>query len=88
MEVRRLLSRLMAAPGHQFWPDDLTLTDDQLQPKLPASKHLTDPFLLALAVKHGGSVSPRSTPASTLRLFPVSKQCFTSSRRPDGFSNW
>jgi uncharacterized protein len=24
MEARRVLSRLMAAPGHQFWPDDLT----------------------------------------------------------------
>lgn len=47
-------SRTMAAPGHQYWPDDLTLTDDRLQPKLPASKHLTDHFLLALAVKHGG----------------------------------
>jgi hypothetical protein len=54
MEARRLLSRLMAEPGHQFWPDDLTLTDDRLPQKLPASKHLTDHFLLALAVKHGG----------------------------------
>ena len=56
MEARRVLSRLMAAPGHQFWPEDLTLTDDRLQPKLPASKHLTDHFLLALAMKHGGPV--------------------------------
>ncbi|MFM8419046.1 MAG: VapC toxin family PIN domain ribonuclease, partial [Verrucomicrobiota bacterium] len=41
-------------PGHQFWPDDVTLTDDRLYPQLPGSKHLTDHFLLALAVKHGG----------------------------------
>lgn len=54
MEARRLLSRLVAEPGHQFWQDDLTLKDDRLQPKLPASKHLTDHFHLALAAKHGG----------------------------------
>ena len=54
MEARRVLSRLMSAPGHHFWPDDLTLTNDRLHPQLPGSKHLTDHFLLALAVKHGG----------------------------------
>ena len=40
---------------HEFWPDDLTLTEDRLQPKLPASKHLTDHFFLMLAVKHRGA---------------------------------
>jgi len=79
MEARRLLSRLMAEPGHQFWQDDLTLKDDRLQPKLPASKHLTDHFHLALAAKHGGGVSPRSTPASTPSSFLAGKPCFTSS---------
>lgn len=54
MESRRVLSRLYAAPGHHFWPDDLTLTDSRLHPQLPASKHLTDHFLLALVVKYGG----------------------------------
>jgi predicted nucleic acid-binding protein len=44
----------MAAPGHQFWPDDLTLTNERHHPQLPGSKNLTDYFLLALAVKHGG----------------------------------
>lgn len=54
MESRRVLERLLASPGHQFWPDDLSLTDSRLHPELPASKHLTDHFLLALAVKHAG----------------------------------
>ena len=40
---------------HEFWPDDLTLTEDRLQPKLPASKHLTDHFFLVQAVKHRGA---------------------------------
>ena len=54
MESRRVLSRLLACPGHHFWPDDLSLSDGRLYPELPASKHLTDYFLLGLAVKHGG----------------------------------
>lgn len=56
-ESRRVLSRLLAAPGHQFWPDDLSLTDTRLCPALPTSQHLTDHFLLALAVKHGGRLA-------------------------------
>jgi uncharacterized protein len=54
MEVRPLLDALRAAPGHQFWPDDVSLSDPRLFPALPASKHLTELYLLALAVKHGG----------------------------------
>lgn len=80
MEARRLLSRLLASPGHQFWPDDLSLTDTRLYPVLPGSKQLTDYFLLALAVKHGGrfasfdagidaSLIPGGTTA--LRLIPT-----------------
>ena len=44
---------MKAAPGHQFWPDELSLSDPRFFPKLPASQHLTDLYLLALAVKHG-----------------------------------
>ncbi|MBE2203796.1 MAG: PIN domain-containing protein [Chthoniobacterales bacterium] len=54
VEARRLLDALRAAPGHQFWPDDISLSDPRLFPVLPASKSLTDLYLLALAVKHGG----------------------------------
>ena len=54
MEVRPLLDALRAAPGHQFWPDDVSLSDRRLFPALPASRHLTDLYLLGLAVKHGG----------------------------------
>ncbi len=53
-EARRVLARLMACPGHHFWPDDLSLADTRRYPELPTSKDLTDHFLLALAVKHGG----------------------------------
>jgi hypothetical protein len=53
-EARRILLRLRGSPGHQFWPDDVSLTDSRLFPALPGSRHLTDLYLLALAVKHGG----------------------------------
>jgi toxin-antitoxin system PIN domain toxin len=56
-EARRLLDSLRAAPGHQFWPDDISLSDTGLFPKLSSSQHLTNLYLLALAVKHGGRLA-------------------------------
>lgn len=56
-EARRILIRLLGSPGHQFWPDDVSLTDTRFFPALPASKRLTDLYLLALAVKHGGRLA-------------------------------
>ena len=53
-EARRLLAAYRAAPGHQFWPDDISLTDEKLIGGLPAPKGLTDIYLLALATKRGG----------------------------------
>ncbi len=43
-----VLQQICRRPGHQFWPDSVTLCD---YPQLPASKHLTDFYLLALAVQ-------------------------------------
>jgi len=56
-EARRLLESVCAAPGHQFWPDDLSLSDARVFPTLPPSPHLTDIYLLALAVQHGGCLA-------------------------------
>ncbi len=52
--ARRLLQSLLSSPGHQFWPDDVSLEDERLFPRLPGSRHLTDLYLLGLAVKHEG----------------------------------
>jgi len=52
--ARTLLHSLLARPGHQFWPDDLSLSDTRIFPALPASRRLTDLYLLGLAVKHEG----------------------------------
>jgi len=50
--ARPILAGLLATPGHQFWPDDLTLMAGGVFPNLPTSEDITDVYLLALAVKH------------------------------------
>lgn len=57
IEARDLLRKYVAMPGHQFWPDDVSFVDPKLFPALPASKNLTDLYLVALAVKHGGRLA-------------------------------
>ncbi len=52
--ARHLLVGVLATPGHQFWPDDLTLTNVSDWPRLPGANELTDFYLLALAVRNGG----------------------------------
>lgn len=49
-----ILAGVLASPGHHFWPDDLSLTAEHSFPDLPISANLSDFYLLALAVKHGG----------------------------------
>lgn len=57
--MRPLLQHLRSLPGHQFWPDDVSLADQTLVPSFNgvASKALTDLYLLALAVRHGRSLA-------------------------------
>ena len=51
-----LLRAWAVPPQHEFWPDDLSLLDPQtIEPtRLLGSKQITDIYLLALAVRHGG----------------------------------
>jgi len=46
-------------PGHHFWPDDVSLLTDAGidRSRLLRSKQITDTYLLALAVKHGGRLA-------------------------------
>jgi toxin-antitoxin system PIN domain toxin len=55
--LRTLLERMCAFPGHQFWEDSVSLRDATVFPELPGSKHLTDIYLLALAVAKGGKLA-------------------------------
>jgi len=56
-QSRMLLQEYRAAPGHQFWPDSLSPCEPSHFPKLSTSKHLTDFYLLALAIDHGGNLA-------------------------------
>ena len=57
--VAPVLSRFLALPGHLFWPDTIDLSDnDWLNPgRILKSAHLTDSYLLALAVSRGGRLA-------------------------------
>ncbi len=52
----QMFSRTFAAPEHIFWADDISLCDAGVvdSRRLHGHRQLTDIYLLALAVKHGG----------------------------------
>lgn len=55
-QLVELLNRFRANTRHLFWPNDISLLDDDLfnVPNIRGCKQLTDVYLLGLAVKHGG----------------------------------
>lgn len=59
MPVRTVVDRLgeaAATPFHEFWPDDVSLLDQRVADasRIHGPRQLTDVYLLALAVRHGG----------------------------------
>lgn len=72
--ARDLVERLAEAvvdTDHEFWPDDVSLTDESLfvRDRLLGPKRLTDIYLLALAVRHGGRLATfdRNIPLAAVR---------------------
>ncbi len=57
--VAELLTGLCALPGHDFWPDDITLLNSERvdSRRLLDSAHVTDSYLLAMASAHGGQLA-------------------------------
>lgn len=55
-EVVERLREATTATVHNFWPDDVSVLDAQLidSTRVHGPRQLTDVYLLALAVKHGG----------------------------------
>ena len=51
-----LLRAWAVPPRHEFWPDDVSVLDPDIveATRLLAAKQITDIYLLALAVRHGG----------------------------------
>ena len=64
--ARALLTALCAAPGHQFWPDAVTLRETRRVTTLPASGQLTDASP-SCSPQNGAAGWPLSTGASILR---------------------
>ena len=59
LPVAAVMERLAAATRssyHQFWPDDVSLLDPRIADpaRIHGPRQLTDLFLLALAIHHGG----------------------------------
>jgi uncharacterized protein len=57
--VAELLTSFRKLPGHDFWPDDISLLDhNNFDPaRLLDSAHVTDSYLLALALAHKGQLA-------------------------------
>jgi toxin-antitoxin system PIN domain toxin len=53
------LSDLCSLPGHEFWPDDISMLDEEKidLSRLLTSGQVTDSYLLALAIAHGGQLA-------------------------------
>lgn len=58
-EAAQVLGQMCAMPSHQFWPCDLSLLDDPIvvPARLLSHAQITDTYLLALAVRHGGKLA-------------------------------
>ena len=56
LEIATLLIKACLHVDHQFWPDDCSLRDSQTfdLTRLHGSRQITDAYLLALAIAHGG----------------------------------
>jgi predicted nucleic acid-binding protein len=66
-----LLGEQVIDTDHTFWPDDISLLDSRRFDfdRIVGPKQLTDVYLLALAVKHGGRLATfdRTIPVSAIR---------------------
>jgi uncharacterized protein len=56
MDAIRLLALGLEKADHEFWPDDISITDDRVfdHSYILGPNQITDVYLLGLAVKHGG----------------------------------
>jgi uncharacterized protein len=58
-EAIQLLERIVALPGHEFWPDDVSIVSSPhvARKKLVGGGQVTDAHLLALAIHRGGALA-------------------------------
>ena len=57
--VAKAMTLLRAQPGHEFWPDDMTLLNEEYVQRahLLDPRQVTDTYLLALASSRGGRLA-------------------------------
>jgi uncharacterized protein len=70
-QVMPQLAAIRALPGHQFWPNDISLADENLikAERLSSHVHITDTYLLALALINKGKLATldhKLSPASVV----------------------
>lgn len=54
-EALRLLKKICALPGHEFWPDDISFVEAQVPASaLAGHRQVTDAYLVSLAAAHDG----------------------------------
>ena len=53
-EAMALLDGARIAPTHEFWPADVSVLDVLTPTRVHGPRQLTDLYLIALAVRHGG----------------------------------
>ena len=71
LDAMALLTRITKLPGHDFWPDDLSLTEAfGPVPVLATHRHVTDGYLLALAAAHDGVLATLDR-----GIGPLARQC-------------
>jgi uncharacterized protein len=54
-----VLSRNLALPGHQFWPDSVPLIEalGKIETQLTGHQQITDAYLVALAMRNRGKLA-------------------------------
>jgi hypothetical protein len=70
-QVAEGLRAITEAVDHAFWPDDVSVLDEQAIDftRLHGHRQITDAYLLALAVRHGGALATfdAAVPLSAVR---------------------
>jgi uncharacterized protein len=71
--IAKRLRTFRESGHHRFWPDDVSLCERSLYALDIAHRHLTDAYLLGLAVRHDGRLATfdRSVP---LKAVPEARQ--------------
>jgi toxin-antitoxin system PIN domain toxin len=69
-EAVRLLAEFTKDSGHEFWPDDITIGDTLHihRANLLSPGQVTDTYLLALSVSHGGQLATFDQRLTTLAV--------------------